>query len=140
MTRILCSALLLCCAVAPMVPTTAGAQAPAPTRFPGVSEAGNAALAKAQTAPDPQRQGLIKQVRAAHDQLTSTIMAPTIDVDKVAAALRQEDAAQAQLRAHNNDRLINVVKLLPEEDRGTFLRTLLLSRRSGATPSPAPQP
>ncbi|WP_442681038.1 hypothetical protein ACSBM8_07635 [Sphingomonas sp. ASY06-1R] len=135
MTRILCSASLICCAVSPLA-----AQAPAPTRFPGVSEAGNAALAKAQTTPDPQRQGLTRQVRAAHDQLTTAIMAPTIDVDKVAAALRQEDAAQAQLRAHNNDRLINVVKQLPEEDRGTFLRTLLLSRRGSATPSPAPQP
>ena len=138
MTRTLCFAVLLSCGLSQSA--VAAAPAPTPTRFPGVSEAGNAALAKAQTAPDPQRQALSRQVRAAHDQLMTAIMAPAIDLDKVTAALRQEEAAQGQLRTHNNDRLITVVKQLPEGDRGTFLRTLMLSRRSGSTPSPAPQP
>lgn len=143
MKRILSIALLLAAGAAQAVPTAAvpAAQAPAPKRFPGVSDAGNAALAKAQTTPDPQLQALGKQVRAAHDQLMTAIMAPVIDVDKVTAALRQEETAQAQMRTHSNDRLIAAVKLLPEDDRGTFLRTLILSRRSGATPSaPTPQP
>ena len=139
MTRTLCFALFLSCGLSQSAVAAAPA-APVPTRFPGVSEAGNAALAKAQTAPDPQRQALTRQVRAAHDQLMTAIMAPAIDLDKVTAALRQEEAAQGQLRTHNNDRLITVVKQLPEGDRGTFLRTLMLSRRSGSTPSPAPQP
>jgi len=117
-------------------------QAPTPKRFAGVSDEGNAALAKAQTTPDPQLQTLVRQVRTAHDQLTTAVMAPVIDVDKVTAAIRQEEVAQAQLRTHNNDRLIAVVKQLPEADRGVFLRTLILSRRSGTTPAAAatPQP
>ena len=143
MKRILSIALLLAAGAAEAAPTAPAstAQTPAPKRYPGVSDAGNAALAKAQTTPDPQLQQLSRQVRAAHDQLTVAIMAPVIDIDKVTSALRQEEAAQAQLRSHNNDRLLTVVKQLPAEDRGTFLRTLILSRRAGPTPAaPAPQP
>lgn len=103
-------------------------QPPVPKRFPGVSDAGNAVLAKAQTTPDPQLQALAKQQRAAHDQLMSAVMAPVIDVEKVTAAVRQEEAAQAQARAHSNDRLLAVLKQLPDDDRGTFLRTLMMSR------------
>ena len=113
----------------------------APHKIPGVSDEGNAILAKAQSTPDPQLQALAKQVRAAHDQLMSATMAPVIDVDKVAAAIKAEDDAQAQIRDHAADRLIAVVKLLPSEDRGTFLRTLILSRqqRQSAPAAGAPQ-
>lgn len=111
----------------------------APRKIPGVSDEGNAILAKAQAAPDPQLQNIVRQLKAAHDQLVSAVMAPVIDVDKITVALRAEEAAQALARTHNNDRLIAVIKQLPDEDRGTFLRVLLLSRQqrpSGATPQP----
>jgi len=117
------------------------AQAPAAKRFPGVSDEGNAVLAKAQTAPDPQQQSINRQLKAAHDQLIAAVMAPMIDVDKVSAAIRAEEAAQAQARTHNNDRLIAVLKQMPNDDRGNFLRTLVLSRQPRATAAPAtPQP
>lgn len=119
---------------APAAPAVA--QAPTPTHFPGVSEAGNAVLAKAQSTPDPQQQAIARQYKAAHDQLLAAVMAPVIDVDKVAAALRAEEAAQAQARTHNTDRLIAVLKQLPDDDKGTFLRTLVLSRQ--ARPAGAP--
>jgi uncharacterized membrane protein len=124
---------------APATPSVA----PAAKRFPGVSDEGNAILAKAQSAPDPQQQAIVKQVRAAHDQVMAAVMAPTIDVDKVAAALRAEEAAQAQVRTHNTDRLIAVLRQLPNDDKGTFLRTLVLSRQSrppGAPATAAPAP
>jgi uncharacterized membrane protein len=111
--------------------------APAAKRFPGVSDEGNAILAKAQSAPDPQQQAIVKQVRAAHDQVIAAVMAPTIDVDKVATALRAEEAAQAQVRTHNTDRLIAVLRQLPNDDKGTFLRTLVLSRQQRAPGTPA---
>ena len=111
--------------------------APAAKRFPGVSDEGNAILAKAQSASDPQQQAIVKQVRAAHDQVMAAVMAPTIDVDKVAAALRAEEAAQAQVRTHNTDRLIAVLRQLPDDDKGTFLRTLVLSRQQRAPGAPA---
>jgi len=103
--------------------------AAAPRKMPGVSDAGNAVLAKAQSTPDPQLQALAGKARAAHDQLMSAAMAPAIDVEKVAAAMKAENDAQSQIRDHAADRLIAVIKLLPNEDRGTFLRTLILSRQ-----------
>ena len=128
-------ALLLCASAAQAVPvpatapTTAKPQPPvAAKRFPGVSDEGNAILAKAQAAADPQLQTIGKQAKAAHDQLVSAVMAPVIDLDKVTAAMRAEEAVQGQLRTHNNDRLLAVLKQMSADDRGTFLRTLILSR------------
>ncbi|HWI85543.1 MAG TPA: hypothetical protein VNT42_04365 [Sphingomonas sp.] len=117
-------------ATTPAKPAAAPAASPPPAskRFPGVSDAGNAILAKAQGTPDPQLQALAKQQRAAHDLLTTAVMAPVIDVEKVTTALRQQEAVQTQIRTHNNDRLIAVLKQLPEEDRGTFLRTLVMAK------------
>lgn len=115
----------------------------APHKIPGVSDEGNAILAKAQSTPDPQQQAISRQLKAAHDQVIAAVMAPVIDLDKVSSAIRAEEAAQALARTHNNDRLIAVLKQLPDDDKGIFLRTLILSRQprpaGGATPS-TPQP
>ena len=144
MTRILALILLssagLVQAAAAAAPATTNA--PAPKRFPGVSDAGNAVLAKAQATPDPQRVAMLKQQRAARDQLNVAMMASTIDVDAVAAAFRQDEAAQGVARAYDHERIISVLKQLPEEDRGTFLRTLLMSRapRPAAPAAGAPKP
>ena len=121
----------------------ASAQPQAPKRFPGVSDAGNAILAKAQTTPDPQLQALGRQNKAAHDQLMAATMAPVIDMDKVAAALHAQDDALTAIRTHNTDRLIMAVKQLPDDDKGVFLRTLMLAQqqRAAASATPAkPQP
>jgi hypothetical protein len=108
----------------------------APTRFSGVSDAGNAILVKAQTTPDPQLQSLARQLKTVRDQLTSAVMAPTIDVEKIAGILRQQDAIQTQIRTEQTERWIATIQQLPQEDRGIVLRTLLLARpRPGAAPA-----
>jgi hypothetical protein len=126
------------------VPSVGIAPAPGPVRFPGVSDAGNAILTKAQTTPDPQLQSLARQLKTVRDQLTSAVMAPTIDLDKIAGILRQQDTVQTQIRQQQTEHWITTLKQLPDEDRGTVLRTLLLSRTrqaASATAAPAsPQP
>jgi len=112
-----------------------------PPKIPGVSDEGNAIIAKAQAVPDPQLQELSKQIRTAHDQLMSAVMAPVIDVDKVAAAMNSENELQAQIRARGNERLVTVLQQLSNDDRGTFLRALVLAhqqqrRAPAATPKP----
>ena len=114
---------------------TAAAQQPAPKRFPGVSDAGNAILAKAQSTPDPQLQAIGRQVKAAHDQLMAATMAPVIDIDKVAAALHAQDDALAAARTRNTDRVIMVARQLPDDDKGVFLRTLMLAQQRAAPSS-----
>jgi len=123
-------------------PPAAKPQAPAaaaqPRKIPGVSDEGNAILLKAQTTPDPLLQQLATKARAAHDQLMSAVMAPVIDPDKVEAAMKAENEVQTQIRDHATDRLIAAVKALPSDDRGTFLRTLVLSRQQRAAQPAAP--
>ena len=108
----------------PAAQPRAGAAAPAQRKIAGVSDAGNAILAKAQATPDPQFAALVRQQRTARDELTTALMAPTIDIDKVAAILKQVGTLQDQLRVRSNDRLIAAVRQLPEPDRGPFLRAL----------------
>jgi uncharacterized membrane protein len=124
--------------VAPQ-PTVAPTVSPSPTpkRFPGISDAGNAVLAKAQTTPDPQLQALGRQAKAAHDQLMAATMAPQIDIDKVAAALHAQDDALAAVRAHNTDRVIQAARQLPDDDKGIFLRTLMLAQQQRTAPAAA---
>ena len=153
MNRILLLSLLLAAGEAPAMSAAAKPASPAATvpaitsqRFPGVSEAGNAVLAKARSTPDPQLQALARQQRVAQEQLTTAVMAPVIDVDKVTAALLQGEAVQAQIRTHNTGRLLSVLKQMPAEDRGTFLRTLVMARTNrgagaaASTPAATPQP
>ena len=142
MKRIILLAILMSASAVQSATPAPNPAPPVPKRFPGVSDAGNAVLAKAQTTPDAQLQTIVRQQRAAHDQIMSAVMAPVIDVDKFAAALRVEEVAQNEAHARSNDRLIAVVKQLPEEDRGTFLRTLMMARaaRPAGTPAPSPQP
>jgi len=129
---------------APAAKPQAPAAATPPRKIPGVSDEGNAILQKAQSTPDPLLQQLATKARTAHDQLMSAVMAPIIDPDKVAAAMKAENDAQTQIRDHATDRLIAALKLLPSDDRGTFLRTLILARQqrpaqanpSAATPKP----
>jgi uncharacterized membrane protein len=128
-------------AAAPAAKPQASAPA-APHKIPGVSEDGNAIIAKAQAAPDPELQTLAHQARVAHDQLMSAVMAPVIDVDKVAAAMKAENDVQDQVRGHATDRLVAVLNQLSADDRGTFLRALVLARQqrhAQATP-PASNP
>jgi len=127
---------------APAAKPQAPATAAAPRKIPGVSDEGNAILQKAQSTPDPLLQQLAAKARTAHDQLMSAVMAPMIDPDKVEAAMKAENDAQGQIRDHATERLIAVVKLLPSDDRGTFLRTLVLARqqRSAQANPPAATP
>ena len=122
----------------PAAKPQAPAAAQQPRKIPGVSDEGNAVLLKAQTTPDPLLQQLATKARAAHDQLMSAVMAPVIDPDKVEAAMKAENDVQSQARDHATDRLIAAVKALPSDDRGTFLRTLVLSRQQRPAQAPAP--
>jgi len=136
-------------AVPPVVaPAAAKPQQPAapaaantPRRFPGVSDAGNAILAKVQTTPDPQLQALGRTAKAAHDQLMAAVMAPVIDMDKVAAAMKANDEAFNAVRTHNSERIVAAVRQLSPDDQGTFLRTLVLSQtQRPAAPQTPPKP
>ena len=153
MTKLTILAVLLAAGAAYAAPVSAQSQPAAkppapvtpPRKIPGVSDEGNAILQKAQSTPDPLLQQLASKARAAHDQMMSAVMAPVIDPDKVEAAMKAENDAQSQIRDHATERLIAALKLLSSDDRGTFLRTLILSRqqaaqRTASAPAATPKP
>ena len=94
-------------------------------RYPGVSDAGNAIIGEALNAPDPQRNTVVRQLRTLHDDMTAAANAPSVDVDRVAALLKQLDTLQAQYHQAFTDRLIPAMRPLPPADRGPFLRALV---------------
>jgi len=110
-------------------PAATASGAPTPRRIPGVSDAGNAILAKQQMTPDPELGEIVRQQHSLRDQLSAAAIAPTPDIDKVAALLKQGEDLQSQFRAHSNERLITALRALPEADRGPFLRALLTTKR-----------
>jgi hypothetical protein len=122
----------LCLAAAVLVGQAASAQqqtqpaAKAPARrIEGMSEAGNAVFAKAQSAPDPDLLALVRQQRQVRDQLSAAALQANIDPDRIEELLRKSEELQAQIRTRNNDRMLGVLRELPEADRAAFLRGVL---------------
>ena len=108
-------------------PATAKAITSGAVEVPGVSAEGNATLAKMRNAPDPEFANIIRQQQALAPQIGAAVMAPTVDVDKIADLLRQGESLRSQAQAKNIDRVIAAAKALPEADRGPFLRAIALS-------------
>jgi hypothetical protein len=122
--------LLLCVATAalaqaPAPVPTQRAPAPAPRRIEGMSDAGNAIFAKAQTTRDPDYIALLRQQRTLHDQLIGAASAAKIDVDKIGNIMQQQEDVSAQLRVKFDQRNLDVLRQLPDADRGIFLRALM---------------
>jgi hypothetical protein len=122
------SGLALAPAIAQAPPPAAPAASPAPqrrpTNLPGVSPQGNAILTKLDAQGDPQYAQLRRQQTGLKDQLSNAIMVPTIDVDRVAGIMRQMDLIQSQMRSRSSERVVAALKVLPEPDRGPFLRAI----------------
>lgn len=94
-------------------------------RFPGVSDSGNAIINEGNRS-DPQLDGISRQVRSVHDQLSAAVSGSAVDVDRVSALLRQGDNLQAQGRQRVTERIIATARQLSVADRAAFLRDLLM--------------
>lgn len=108
----------------------ASAQAPGPAAntpaasIPGVSAAGNAVVTKLQRQDDPQLRDTIGKLRALVPQLSQVAQAPTIDVDKFGALMKQQDVLVNQLKTRQTDRILQVLRALPAADRKPFLMAI----------------
>lgn len=95
---------------------------PPAVNIPGVSPAGNALLTKLQSQRDPVLIQLAGQQRNAAQQMVTIMSAPTIDVEKFAALLKQSEGLTAQIRSRSDDKVLQALRALPAADRGPFLR------------------
>jgi len=103
-------------------------------RVPGVSDQGNTLLNQALNAPDQQLTAVMRQQRQVRDQLVAVANASTIDVDKVAALMKQREDLQSQYRQLADARLVNALRQLTPADRGPFMRALANPPAGGRPP------
>ncbi|WP_420140623.1 hypothetical protein [Sphingomonas sp.] len=92
-----------------------------------MSDAGNAVFARAQAASDPELAALVRQQRLVRDQLNAASLAATVDLARIEELLRRSEEVQGHIRTRNNDRMLAVLRDLPEGDRAAFLRGVLKS-------------
>ena len=107
------------------------APTPRVANYPGVSAAGNAIIGKMEVQSTPGLRAILVQQKDVQGQISALALAPTIDVDKLGALLKQGEALQGQFRTRFNDRLIATLKALPEADRSPFLKAIGSAPRSG---------
>ena len=57
--------------------------------------------------------------------MAAAVMAPTIDVDKVAMLLKERDEVNNQVRARQTDRVVGALRMLTPPARSAFLKALM---------------
>lgn len=104
--------------------TAAAAAAPAVARRVTLSAEGNAAAARVMAMPDPRVAQIQTEIAAIRQEKGQFISGSTVDVDKLEPILRREEALQTELRAKQNDRLLALLRALPDADRVALLNNL----------------
>jgi len=89
-----------------------------------LSPEGRAIASKIMGAPDPRLPQLQAEMATLRQEKLQFIAGPTVDVAKLEPLLRREEALQAEFRTKQNDRLIALLKALPDPDRLALLQTL----------------
>ena len=103
---------------------------PPALRVPGLSPAGVAALDKLRNRQDPAVPKQVADETAARQQMAAVLGAPTVDVDKLGAALERSRVVAASGRKIMNDHILIMMRALPAGDRKAFLQAV-------ANPQPA---
>lgn len=114
------------------------AQAPQPVTRQikiDVSPAGQAVLKKYLGAQDPFIVQKIQQLRANQQASVALADAPTLNLVRLEALMREKEALQTAVQRRGDDRTLQMLKELPEADRTKFLRSL---RNAQPAAKPAP--
>ncbi|TZG28831.1 hypothetical protein [Sphingomonas montanisoli] len=109
--------------------------APAPVvltpgaNWSGLSPEGRTIAAQVYAEPDPRAGQLKSEIDALRLERLQLIAAVPIDVDALEMLLKKDEALQAERRKRSNDKLIELLRALPEADRATLLKTLAAPAR-----------
>ena len=90
----------------------------------GLSPEGRTIAARIYAEQDPRAGELKSEIDALRIERSQLIAAIPIDVDALESLLRKDEALQAERRKRSNDKLIELVRALPEADRSILLKTL----------------
>ena len=115
---------------------TAAAQAPAPAPRQiriDVSPAGEVVVKRYLGTRDPFIVQRLEQLRGLAQQIASLANAPKLDLARLQALMRQQEALQAAVQRRGNDRTLAMLRELSENDRIKFARSF-------RSPQPAAKP
>lgn len=101
-----------------------------------VSPAGQAVLKKYLGVRDPVVVQHVEQLRAVGQQIGTLANAPRLDLGRLQALMRQQEAIGAAIQRRTNDRTLAMLGELSEADRLKFVRSLR-DARAGAKPPTA---
>jgi len=119
---------------APPPSISASGAKPAPTKplvltpgmkRPVMSPEGRTIAARIWSTPDARMTELQSQISAMTQQRMQLISAAPVDIDQLERLLREEELLQTELRARKTDRLMLLLRSLPEADRYPALQNLM---------------
>lgn len=110
-------------------PSTAIAPAPQLRRVP-MSVEGNAIAKRMLATPDPRAAAIQAEMATIRQQKLQMLAGASVDIDRLEPMLRREESLQTEYRARQNDRLVALLRALPEPDRIAFLQVLANPQRA----------
>lgn len=125
----------------------AAPKAPAATPLPlvpgsrkiSLSPEGRTIAARVFGEADPRTGQIQAELGQLKQQKLEVVGAASIDVDKLEAIVRKEEFLQSELRTRQNDRLLSLLRALPEGDRAALVQALVNPAKpqnsGGATPA-----
>ena len=85
--------------------------------------------------PDPAVAQQLQQLRDAGRQVAALAEAPRLDLVRLQALLRQQEATEAAIRRRGNDRTIAMLRELSEADRLSFVRSFRAGQAMAKPPA-----
>jgi uncharacterized membrane protein len=94
-----------------------------------MSDEGRAIAAKMYSTPDSRTAQITSDLVALRTERAQMIVTPPVDIDRLEALLRKEEALTAEARVRADDRLLVLLRALPEADRAIMLQNLLNAQK-----------
>lgn len=133
-------------AAQPVAKAPPAAAKPAPTAplplTPGsrriaLSPEGRAIASRVMSTADPRAVQIQGELATLRQQKAQVIAGPTIDVDKLESIMRKEETLQTEFRIRSNDRLLSLLRALPEGDRLALVQALVNPAKPQNSAAPA---
>lgn len=110
----------------------------APARRIALSPEGRAIAARIVGVPDARAREIQAEITTLRQQKAQMIAGSSIDIDTLEPLLRREEALQTELRTRQNDRLISLLRALPDADRVALLHSMANPARPDGAKAPVP--
>ena len=114
---------------APKAPAASAKPAPPMTLTPGIrritlSPEGRTIAQRIMSVPDPRVGQIQAEMSAIRTEKLKMISGTSVDLEKLEPLLRREEALQSELRTRQNERLLTLLRALPDPDRVALLQNL----------------